>query len=60
LYIPTIDEIFRIMVDRGLTITEAKTRPEVMDLCPDGATFEEKFQINELDSNAGSVSKEIF
>jgi len=47
---------FRIMIDRGLTRPEAANRPEVMDLCPEGGTFEEKFQTNQLASAVGQVS----
>jgi hypothetical protein len=45
----------RIMVDRVLTEPEARMRPEVMDLCPEGETFEKKFQINSLASLLGEV-----
>ena len=39
---------FRIMVDRAYTRSEARARPQSMDLYPIGATFEEKFGVNEL------------
>ncbi len=45
----------RIMVDRVLTEPEAQMRPEVMDLCPEGETFEKKFQINQLARNYGPM-----
>jgi hypothetical protein len=45
----------RIMVDRVLTEPEARMRPEVMDLCPEGETFEKKFQINQLARNYGPM-----
>jgi hypothetical protein len=43
------------MVDRVLTEPEARMRPEVMDLCPEGETFEKKFQINQLARNYGPM-----
>ena len=43
------------MVDRGLTLPEAIKRPEAMDLYPEGGTFYQKFEINELASVDGQV-----
>ena len=47
---------YRIMVDRAYTRSEARARPQSMDLCPIGATFEEKFDVNELGTESlGSI-----
>ena len=43
----------RIMIDRELTEPEARSIPEVMDLCPQGGSFLKKFEINKLPSNLG-------
>ena len=42
------------MIDRGLIRSEAMARPEVMDLHPEGETFDRKFLINQL---AGTVEQ---
>ena len=46
----------RIMVDRVLTEPEARMRREVMDLFPEGETFQKKFKTNQLASVVGPVS----
>ena len=46
----------RIMVDRVLTEPEAQMRREVMDLFPEGETFQKKFKTNQLASVVGPVS----
>ena len=38
----------RIMVDRAYTQSEARALPQFMDLCPTDATFDKKFEANEL------------
>jgi len=41
------------MVERGLTEPEARARPEVMDLCPQGGSFLAKFHLNQLLGKVG-------
>ena len=43
------------MVDRGLAKSEARNRPEVMDLCPEDGDFHEKFRMNHFNEETGQV-----
>ena len=45
----------RIIVDRGLAKSEARNRPEVMDLCPEDGDFHEKFRMNHFNEETGQV-----